>query len=214
MNQTLQHHIESLLPFYTINELAEHNHSIDAWICIFTQIYDITSLVKKVEGTSIYQTLIDHAGEDISLWFDEQTHEPRRRIDPQTYQSVLLVPNLSLLESFDPPFWKSTDLLIGRLTEHSRYIRLLHTSFPKQPYLLEVAEEETIGQIARKFLKFNAHIFSYIWQYNGRILDWNRTLTENGIVNEESFHDQFGWRSDNENCPTILLHFSDDLTSA
>lgn len=215
VNQTLQHQFESLLPFYTIHELAEHNHSTDAWICIFTQIYDITSLIKKAQGTSIYQQLIDFAGQDISLWFDEQTHEPRQRIDPHTHQSVLVIPNLSIVESFGTPFWRSNELLIGRLTKHSRYIRLLHTSFPKQPYLLEVAEEETLGQIARKFSKFNAHIFSYIWQYNGRILDFNRTLTENGLVNEESFHDEHGWRSDHaENCPTILLYFIDDLTIA
>ena len=214
MNNKFQHQAESLLPFHTITELAQHNHSTDAWICIFTQIYDITSLIKQIRGTLAYQQMIDYAGQDISSWFDEQTHEPRRRIDPQTHQSVIFIPTLSIIETFGSPFWKTEDLLIGRLTQHARYIRLLHNFSPKHPYILEVAEEETIGQIARKCLKHNAHIFSYVWQYHGRILDFNKTLTENGIINEEPFHDQYGWRSDDENCPTILLYFSDDLTIA
>ncbi len=214
MNNTLQHQAESLLPFYTLTELAQHNDSTDAWICIFSDIYDITSLIQKIQGTSAYQQLIDHAGQDISSWFDEQTHEPRQRIDPQTSESVLLIPNLSIIERLGPPFWKTKDFLIGRLTEHSRYIRLLHHFSPQHPYVLEVAEEETIGQIAKKFLKHNSHIFSYLWRYNGQILDFNKTLTENGIPNDELFHDKYGWRSDNENCPTIFLYFSDDLTIA
>jgi cytochrome b involved in lipid metabolism len=214
INNTLQHQAESLLPFYTFNELAQHNDSTDAWICIFSHIYDITSLINKIQGTSAYQQLIDYAGQDISSWFDEQTHELRRRIDPQTNESVLLIKNLSIVETLDLQFWKTNDLLIGRLTSHCRSIRLVHNFSPKFPYLLEVAEEETIGQIARKFLKYNSHIFSYIWRYNNQILDFNKTLTENGISNEEFFHDKYGWQSDNENCPTILLYFSDDLTIA
>ncbi|CAF2741821.1 unnamed protein product [Rotaria sp. Silwood2] len=214
MNNTLQQQVENLLPFYTFNELAEHNDSTDAWICIFSYIYDITSLIKKTKGTRVHQLLIDYAGQDISSWFDEQLHEPRKRIDPHTHESVLLIKDLSIIETFGTPFWQTKDLLIGRLIEHSRYIRLIHNFFPKHSYLLEIAEEETIGQIAKKFLKYNSHIFSYIWLYNGKKLDFNKTLTENGIPNEEFFHDTYGWRSDNENCPTILLLYSDDLTIA
>jgi len=214
VNNTLQNQAESLLPFYTFNELEQHNDSTDAWICIFSYIYDITSVIKKLQGTSAYQQLIDYAGHDISSWFDEQTHEPRRRIDPQTNKSILLIKNLSIIETLGTPFWKTNDLLIGQLTKNCRFIRLIHNFSPKHPYLLEVAEEETIGQIARKFLKYNSHIFSYLWRYNGQILDFNKTLTENGIPNEEFIHDKYGWRSDNENCPTIILYFSNDLTIA
>jgi cytochrome b involved in lipid metabolism len=214
VNNTLQQQAETLLPFHTLNELAQHNDSIDAWICIFGNIYDITSLIKTTQGTPAYQQLIDYAGQDISSWFDEQTHEPRRRIDPQTYESVLLIKNLSIIETLGTPFWQTKDFLIGRLANHPRYIRLIHNFAPTHPYLFEIAEEETVGQIAKKFLKYNSHIYSYIWRYNGRILDFNKTLTENGIPNEDSSHDQYGWRSDNENSPTILLCFSDDLTIA
>ncbi|CAF0812926.1 unnamed protein product [Rotaria sordida] len=214
MNNILQQQVETLLPFYTFNELAEHNDSTDAWICIFSYIYDITSLIQKTKGTRVHQLLIDYAGQDISSWFDEQLHKPRKRIDPHTNESVLLIKDLSIIETFGTPFWQTKDLLIGRLIEHPRYIRLIHNFSPKHSYLLEIAEEETIGQIAKKFLKYNSHIFSYIWLYNGKKLDFNKTLTENGIPNEEFFHDTYGWRSDNENCPTILLFFSDDLTIA
>ncbi|CAF0733629.1 unnamed protein product [Adineta steineri] len=214
VNNTLQEQAESLLPFYTFNELTRHNDSNDAWICIFGHIYNITSLIRKAQGTKLYQQLISYVGQDISFLFDERTHEPRRRIHPQTFESVSVIENLSILESFGIPFWQTKDLFIGRLTEYPRYIRLIHNFSPNHPFILEIAEEETIGQIAIKFLKYNSHIFSYIWRYNQQILDFNKTLTENGIPNEELFHDKHGWRSDNENCLTIILCFSDDLTIA
>ncbi|CAF3838323.1 unnamed protein product [Rotaria sp. Silwood1] len=214
INNILQQQIETLLPFYTFNELAEHNDSTDAWICIFRSIYDITSLIEKTKGTRVYQLLIDYAGQDISSWFDEELYEPRKRIDPYTHESVLLIKDLSIIETLGRPFWQTKDLLIGRLIEHSRFIRLIYNFSSKYSYLLEIAEEETIGQIAKKFLKYNSHIFSYIWLYNGKKLDFNKTLTENGIPNEEFFYDTYEWQSNNENCPTILLVFSDDLTIA
>ncbi|CAF4357554.1 unnamed protein product, partial [Adineta steineri] len=191
-----------------------HNDSNDSWICIFGHIYDITSLIRKAQGTKLYQQLISYGGQDISFLFDERTHEPRKRIHPQTFESVSVIENLPELESLGIPFWQTKDLFIGRLTEYPRYIRLIHNFSPDHPFILEIAEEETIGQIAIKFLKYNSHIFSYIWRYNQQILDFNKTLTENGIPNEELFHDKYGWRSDNENCSTIILCFSDDLTIA
>ncbi len=214
LNNTLQQQAETLLPFYTLNELAQHNTSFDAWICIFGHVYDVTSLIRKIQGTKLYQQWIGYTGHDISSLFDQITHEPRTRIDPQTHETVPVIQNLSVLKALGTPFWQTKDLLIGRLTEHPRYIRLIHNFSPNHPYILEIAEEETIGQIAKKFLKYNSHIFSYIWRYNGQILDFNKTLTENGLPNEELLHDKYGWRSDNENCPTILLQFSDDLTIA
>ncbi|CAF1456854.1 unnamed protein product [Adineta ricciae] len=210
----LQQRAETLVPFYTLNDLAQHNDQTDAWICILDHIYDVTSLVEKVQGTKLYQQLISYAGQDISVWFDEITHEPRKRIDPHTYEPVSVIDNVALLQTFATPFWQTKEYFIGQLSTYPRYIRLIHNFMSDHSYILEVAEEDTIGQIARKFLKYNSHIFSYIWRYNGQILDYNKTLTENGISNEESFHDRYGWRSDNENCPTIILCFSDDLTVA
>lgn len=204
-NNTLREQIEILLPFYALTDLVQHNDSTDAWICIFSSIYDITSLIKKTKGTEVYQLLIDYAGQDISFWFDERTYEPRKRIDLYTHESVLVIKSLSILEKFERPFWQTQDLLIGRLIEHPRYIRLIHHFLPKQSYKLEVDENETVGQIAKKFLKYNSHIFSYIWQYDGKRLDFHKTLTENGIPNEELSDEYY---------PTILLYFSDDLTIA
>ncbi|CAF1204131.1 unnamed protein product [Adineta ricciae] len=210
----LQQQAETLVPFYTLNDLAQHNHQTDAWICILDHIYDVTSLVEKVQGTKLYQQLISYSGQDISVWFDEITREPRKRIDPYTYEPVSVINNVALLQTFATPFWQTKEYFIGQLSTYPRYIRLIHNFMSDHSYILEVAEEDTIGQIARKFLKYNSHVFSYIWRYNGQILDYNKTLTENGIPNEESFHDRYGWRSDNENCPTIILCFSDDLTVA
>ena len=211
---TLQQQAESLLPFYSLDELAEHNDATDAWVCLFDRIYDLTPFLEQVRGSKIFQQWLDYAGQDISFLFDEETQEPRRYVDPSTHQSAPLIHHLSDLQSMDLCFWQTDDYLIGHLMKNRRFIRLVHSFSPQQTYCFEVAEEETVGQIARTFLKYNAHCFSYVWRYDGRALDLSKTLSENGIVNEELLHDRYGWRSDQENCPTILLYFADDLTIA
>ena len=210
-NTLLQQQAESLLPYYSLNELAQHNDSTDAWICLFGLIYDITPLVP----TGLFQQFVNHAGHDLSLFFDEQTHEPRTRIDPQTHQSVPLIDHLSAIQAHNSaPFWQTTDYLIGRLIEHPRLIRLLHSFDPLHPHLLEVDDDETVGQIAKKFLAHNAHVFSYTWRYDGRTLDFHKTLRENGIDNDEVQHEKYIWRSNTDFHPTIVLHYTDDLTIA
>jgi hypothetical protein len=196
---TCQQQAESLLPFYTRNEFAQHNDVTDAWTCLFAAIYDITTLIEKVQGTPIHQQLISYAGEDLSSLFDETTHQPRQRIDSRTGQSVSVIANVEM---------------IGHLNMCPRYVQLLHSFAPQQIYCLPVDERETVGQIALKFLQHNAHCFSYRWRYDGRVLDFDRTLSENGLINEEHDHERFAWRADGDNCPRIVLEFADDLTVA
>lgn len=211
---TLQQQAEKLLTFYSLDQLAQHDEAADAWVCLFNRIYDLTALLEKIRGTQIFQQFLDFAGRDISVLFDEETHEPRCYIDPFTDESASVMHHLSDIQSLGLCFWQNDDHLIGHLIKHPRFIRLVHSFSPHQSYCFEVAEEETVGQIARKFLKYNAHGFSYAWRYDGRALDLTKTLTENGIANEEFLHDRYGWRSDKQNCPTIVLYFTDDLTIA
>ena len=85
---TQQQEAEARLSFYTLNELAQHNNSMDAWICMFDNIYDVTSLIEKTKNTKLYSFSVDCAGQDTSSWFDEQTNESSRRIDPYACESV------------------------------------------------------------------------------------------------------------------------------
>lgn len=205
---------EGRLPFSSLEELWEHNHRDDAWISLFGQIYDITELIERAKGTPIFDQYLQYAGEDLSHLFDEETKEPRWFIDPHTHQPMSVMKNLSLIESMDLSFWNRSARSIGHLIVQPRWIRLRYVSFPERIHLLQVDEEETVRDIARKLLRFNRHIYSYRWRYDGRTFDFNKTLTENGLVNDETFHDQHGWRSDQEHCPTILLDYIDDLTIA
>ena len=105
-------------------------------------------------------------------------------------------------------------MLISQLIRNSGYIRLVHNFSPNDSYLFEIDEREAFRQIARRFLKYNSYIFFYLWQYNGRTLDCNKTLTENDLPSEELFHNKYRCLFDHEDYPTILLYFSDDLTIA
>lgn len=68
-------------------------------------------------------------------------------------------------------------------------------------------------EILQRYLKYNAHAASYTWKYDGVPLLMERTLTENGIQDEdEDFYelsmDYEAWT------PAIHLYFNDDLTEA
>ena len=62
-------------------------------------------------------------------------------------------------------------------------------------------------------MKYNAHAASYTWKYNGRNLDMNKTLEENGVADES---EEFYKLSMNEELflPALHLYLNDDLTEA
>ena len=77
----------------------------------------------------------------------------------------------------------------------------------------QVCSEEILSEIQDRYLKYNAHAASYTWKYNGRNLDMNKTLEENGVTDEsEEF---YKLRMNNEQfLPAMHLYFNDDLTEA
>eukprot|EP00800_Vazella_pourtalesii_P009731 TRINITY_DN244_c0_g1_i3.p1 TRINITY_DN244_c0_g1~~TRINITY_DN244_c0_g1_i3.p1 ORF type:complete len:147 (+),score=8.22 TRINITY_DN244_c0_g1_i3:90-530(+) len=71
--------------------------------------------------------------------------------------------------------------------------------------------EETISEIAVRYLKFNKHGFSYTWKFKGKYLDMYKTLEENGIVDEDEQHCDL--RLDESHyLPQIQIYYNDDLT--
>ncbi|THD23778.1 Cytochrome b5 domain-containing protein 1 [Fasciola hepatica] len=95
---------------------------------------------------------------------------------------------------------------VGYLTKKPRFVRIINT-LSLQEHEIEVCCEETLADILKRYLFFNAHAASYTWKYNGNVLDMDKTLEENGILEEtQDIEDQF--------MPQIHLYYNDDLTEA
>jgi hypothetical protein len=68
-------------------------------------------------------------------------------------------------------------------------------------------------EILSRYLKYNAHASSYTWKYDRKVLDMNKTLSENDIVDDDP--DFYTLRmKDDEFLQSVLLYYNDDLTEA
>lgn len=74
-----------------------------------------------------------------------------------------------------------------------------------------MCSEETLAEILQRYLRYNGHAHSYTWKYNGLSLDMSRTLSGNGILDNDLELQQLRLDQD-QFTPAILLHFNDDLT--
>jgi len=68
-----------------------------------------------------------------------------------------------------------------------------------------------MNEILQRYLMYNAHAASYTWKYDGEELNMDKTLSQNGIPDEdEEFYelsmDFAEWTQG------IHLYFNDDLT--
>jgi len=77
----------------------------------------------------------------------------------------------------------------------------------------KVCSEEILTEIQDRYIKYNMHAPSYTWKFKGKNLDMDKTLTENGVVDESEEFYRLGM---NEELflPPIHLYFNDDLTEA
>lgn len=70
-----------------------------------------------------------------------------------------------------------------------------------------------MNEIQQRYLTYNAHAASYTWKYDGRNLEMEKTLEENGIADEdEDFYELS--MNDDQYLQAIHLYFNDDLTEA
>jgi len=217
--------------FYTPSEIAMHDRADDLWVTFFHKVYDLSELVKDNVG-HLVQPLIDAAGTDITHWFDPDTKEPRKHIDPETELETFYLPMGPLLHCIPPeptaawstdigtPWWKGEwngqSLFKGKLTIATRKIKLFNM-LTRQETTLEVCCEETLLEIQKRYLPYNEHAASYTWKRTdtkvGRILDMMKTLDENGIPDQSGQFDMLDIDEDYY-VPIIHLYFSDDLTIA
>lgn len=68
-------------------------------------------------------------------------------------------------------------------------------------------------EILSRYLKYNAHAESYTWKYEGQVLDMDKTLTENGIVDDDPDFYTLRMRDD-QYLQSVVLYYNDDLTEA
>jgi hypothetical protein len=66
------------------------------------------------------------------------------------------------------------------LTDHEDIIEVSIVTI----IILQVPSEETIHEILERYLEINHHAGSYTWKRLGKPLDMEKTLEENGIVDE------------------------------
>jgi hypothetical protein len=83
--------------------------------------------------------------------------------------------------------------------------------------IIKVCTEETVDNIAERYLEYNKHARSYTWKHlQGDSfvplrIDW--TLTQNGIDDNSDTFDSLGM-DESFDLPTLHLYFNDDLTYA
>lgn len=212
--------------YYLPSEVAEHNTKDNCWISKFNQVFDLTKLIQENWQSPLCDPIVINAGQDITHWFNRETHEPITHIDPETNMQEFLCPIGRYLHippksshsdtskevvKFEVAWWNDADkYLIGRLTKQVRKIILMNT-LTKDEQKLEVASEETLNEILDRYLHYNVHAASYTWKRLGKVLDMNKTLSDNGIVDEAQECIELGMDPE-EYIPVIHLYFDDDLT--
>ncbi|KAJ7552220.1 hypothetical protein O6H91_06G046600 [Diphasiastrum complanatum] len=119
--------------------------------------------------------------------------------------------------SYSLPWWKDPDYIIGKLSERTRSLRIKNVLID-QEVLLEVPSQEKISQIVERYTALNSHAESYTWKASCVTqrkeflqLDMDKTLTENGILDEVEEFVALGLPEDFY-VPVIHIYYNDDLT--
>ncbi|XP_049779592.1 cytochrome b5 domain-containing protein 1 [Schistocerca cancellata] len=216
--------MSSSLPYFTPSEVYVHNTPDDIWVSFLGKIYDLTPLVKQYEGSDIIKPILANAGKDISHWFQKETGQIRHYIHPIIDVSVPYaphgplphigpqVPTTAWRQLTHPPWWEDKKLIVGNLTKRARPIRLRNMNTGEQ-FTLTVCCEDKLKRIVERALPFNTHGFSYTYKFEGRVLDFNKTLHDNGIPDERDRYLSVGL-DENYFIPALAMYFNDDLTVA
>ncbi|KAL9654684.1 hypothetical protein ABK040_006746 [Willaertia magna] len=211
--------------FYTATEVSEHNFKDDCWVSFMGKVYNVTSLIIEHKDCKLIDPIVLNGGRDITHWFDKETGDIRKWIDPITNERCYYTPMGRFLHiplpSYEPettkepvpttPWWKDDGkYMIGKLSKKTRIIRIVNT-LTHDEHELEVCSEETLKEILDRYLHFNSHAGSYTWKRLGEDLDMEKTLEENGIRDEDKEFEELGI-NDNFYRPALHLYYNDDLT--
>lgn len=205
------------------SEVAMHNTGEDCWVSFLDYVWDLTNLVQANKNEPGVLPIIKAAGTDISHWFNPHTKSIRTMIDPVTELETPHLPFTDLLHvvnvtpntteiAVKDPWWRDESQIVGRLSKNPRYIRIVNTLTSKEDPL-EVAGEETLLEILGRFKKINSHADSYTWKFQSKTLQMEKTLEENGILDESKKFARLNLDYDMY-IPAIMIYFNDDLTVA
>ncbi len=224
------------LPVYCPSDVARHSSQDDAWVSIAGVVFDVTPLLRPggVSMASDAQLLLASAGTDVSRFFTPSGSDLRTFVDPVTnlvspylpsgrfpHIPPTATPTTGWAPPSSPPWWRNPALVVGRLTARARRIRVVNT-LTAHEHLLHVGAEQTLAEIATKYLEYNAHAAGYTWKvlkpdYDSAILplDMALTLEGNKVPDDSEEVEALGLDTeDNDLLPTVLLYYSDGLTIA
>ncbi len=168
--------------------------------------------------------MLKMAGKDVSHWFDADTGDVRRHVDPEsliecyyTPQGRFVhvaptVPSSSWKTDLGLPWWLNPDYCIGRLSRKVRKVKIVNVLTGAED-MLEVCAEESISSIRNRYLAINSHCHSYTWKRLGKKMDMEATLDGNGIVDETEEYYKLDLDEDFY-IPIIHIFYDDDLTTA
>ena len=114
-----------MVKYFTNDEIACHNNPEDCWVSIFSDVYNISELIRENRGV-LANPLIKAAGTSISHWFKENSRDIKTYIDPvrniempyTPYGRFIHVPPpdpMDRVESVPTPWWKDTKYIIGKV---------------------------------------------------------------------------------------------------
>lgn len=223
---------EPRLPYFTLEQVAQHTVPEDLWLAFLGRVVDLTALVQANPGP-LAQPLIDAAGTEISHWFDPKTKDLRKHIDPESHLEQYYCPMKPFLHvpppdptddwknDFSLPWWQDNSYVVGLLTKKVRKVRVKNMLTCSE-HTLKVCSEETVKEIEDHYLMHNAHADSYLWKRLGRkdegepamvVLDMAKTLAANGVPDETPEFEKLSIDEDYY-IPCLFIYFKDDLTVA
>ncbi|XP_076179912.1 cytochrome b5 domain-containing protein 1 [Ptiloglossa arizonensis] len=206
--------------FFLPSEVAVHNTHVDCWVSYNGGVYDLTDLCKIWAGKREIQPVLAHAGKDISHWFDHETNDIKHHVHPITGVLVPYCPHgpipdvnphvvpATVWQPLDKcPWWLDRKYRKGYLTKNARPCRILNVLTGTQ-IVITVCEEDSIKRIQERALIYNANGMSYTWKFEGKDLNLNLTLTENGILDER---DRFAAcrLSEDYYVPCLMCYYND-----
>ena len=211
--------------YYLPEDVEIHSTVEDCWVTINGRVLDISRLLILKKGDPQARPLTQHAGEDISHWFDKNTGNPKQYLDIERGIRCYYLPEGRFLHvppdlpgqfdyDFAQPWWSDKQYEIGKITKKPRLVRIINT-LTHHEETLTVPSEESLNEIQTRYLEINKHSKSYTWKNcEGKILDMTKTLGENGIVDEDAEYDYLDVPDSQRHVPSILIYFNDDLTEA
>lgn len=221
----------SSVPVYCSSDVSRHDSAESCWVSIATRglVFDVTRLLSRGDESG---PLLALAGQDVSHWFDESGLSVRSAVDPSTNARTAftpdgrfphiapLAPSTEWAPDWEEPWWRDDSFVVGRLSRAPRRVVIVN-SLTSHEHELDVGGEQTVAEIATKYLAFNAHARGYTWKAldsaSGRMraLDMDRTLEENGIENDAEELEKLGLDTNDKHLlPVLLLEYKDTLTIA